>query len=231
MKLKILSWNIWWDCDFEQAVKFLDASNADIIGLQEVAPEDKCRDIIGHLTKRGYHYVFAPIVDIQKKGWKNDPVGNAIFSKYDILKNKTHILSDEDGRIAVEATIEIGDRVLNVFDTHLLHTHQEPSVIQDLQATNLLRILPPTNTIVMGDFNALPESNAVEMMSKVLKDTTNVHHPTWSLDVKGCPVCKIGDLRYCLDYIFITKDLQVHSFRVENSKASDHLPISVMVEV
>lgn len=222
---------MWWDCDFDQVVSFLDAADADIIGLQEVAPEDKSRDVISYLAKRGYQYVFAPITDIQKKGWKKDPVGNAIFSKYDILKSKVHVLSDEDSRIAVEATIKVGDKTLNVFNTHLLHTHQEPSAIQDLQAEGLLRVLSSTDTIVMGDFNALPESNAVKIMKKSLRDTVDTHRSTWSLNVKGCPVCKIGDLRYCLDYIFVTKDLRTRSFQVENSKASDHLPISVVVEV
>ncbi|MFA6136053.1 MAG: endonuclease/exonuclease/phosphatase family protein [Candidatus Paceibacterota bacterium] len=231
MQIKILSWNIWWDCQFEQVAEFLNSSNADIIGLQEVSPEDKNRDVIGYLTKLGYQYVFSPIVDIQNKGYKKEPVGNAIFSKFDILKSETHILSEVDSRIAIEADFKIGDKELNVFNVHLLHTHQNPSEIQALQAENLIKILPDKNTVVMGDFNATPESDAIKSMNSVLKNVADDSNPTWSLDEKGCPVCKVGDLKYCLDYIFVSKDIQSHSFKIENPKGSDHLPISVMIEI
>ncbi len=229
MQLKILSWNIWWDCYFDQVTDFLGFFDADIIGLQEVLPEDKNRDVIDYLTKLGYQHIFSPVVDIQS--FKKEAVGNAIFSKYDILMNKTHVLSDLDSRIAIEANIKIENKTLNVFNTHLLHTHQEPSEIQDLQVDNLIHILPAENTIVMGDFNATPKSNAIKKMNKVLKNVTDISSPTWSLYKEGCPVCRVGDLKYCLDYIFVTKDIRTQSFQVENSRGSDHLPISVIVEL
>jgi len=54
--------------------------------------------------------------------------------------------------------------------------------------------------------------------------------PTWSVYRDGCTVCLIDEVKHKLDYIFTSKDMKVHKFTVHDSKASDHLPISVVVE-
>ena len=89
MQIKILSWNIWYDGHFNEISKFLESSNADIIGLQEVVPDDTTRDIIGFLKKLGYQCIFAPVLTIKKSG---KTMSNAIFSKYPIVKSKIHSL-------------------------------------------------------------------------------------------------------------------------------------------
>jgi len=48
---------------------------------------------------------------------------------------------------------------------------------------------------------------------------------------EGCEVCKPQKLDACLDYIFVSPDLEFESAKVEMSKGSDHLPISVSVRV
>ncbi len=228
MQLKILSWNIWYDGYFAEISKFLGESKADIIGLQEVVPDDKTRDVISYLAKLGYQHVFAPVSKIKNDG---RIMGNAIFSKYKILGNETLILSEIDSRNAVRADIKVGEITLYVFSTHLLHTHQRPSEIQKLQAKNLIKALPSEHIIVMGDFNATPESEVIQEMQKVLVSAGPTSTPTWSVYPEGCSVCKPSAIDIRLDYIFTSKDLKTHSFKVENSKGSDHLPISVMVEI
>ena len=170
MQVKILSWNIWIDGDAKQVIEFIRKADADVIGLQEVKDDDLDRDVIGSLARLGYQYVFAPV----KKTWgdKTYNDGPAIFSKYLIKQSKTHILSDTNIRAAIQAEIQIGDKTLHAFGTHLIHTHQQPSDVQDSQVESLLKILPKTTTVVMGDFNATPESKAIQKMKQVLRDTT-----------------------------------------------------------
>lgn len=228
MKFKVLSWNIWIKGYFAQVAKFLEASEADIIGLQEVLPDDSDRDAVGFLSKLGYQHAFAPVRHTWKEEVYND--GPAIFSKYKILGKKTYLLSKKDPRAAVRADIQVGDKVLHVFSTHLVHTHQKPSKVQDEQGLNLIDKLPAERTILMGDFNATPQSSVIRNVQKVLVDSDPFSQPTWSMYPEGCLVCNPQGLHTRLDYIFTTKDMKTSSFKVEKSKGSDHLPISVFVE-
>jgi endonuclease/exonuclease/phosphatase family metal-dependent hydrolase len=229
MQLKILSWNIWIDGDFKQVSEFIKQVNPDVIGLQEVKDDDVDFDIIGYLTGLGYDYVFAPVRHIW--GDKVYMDGPAIFSKYPIVKKETYILSDIDPRGAVRADVKVGNTILHVFNTHLVHTHQKQTELQDIQLENLIKKLTPKRTILTGDFNATPASNVIEKVKEILVDTDIKSLPTWSLDTKGCPICKVQTVDIKLDYIFVSKDLKHMSFKVLEGMGSDHTPVSVMVEV
>ncbi len=228
MQLKILSWNIWYDCFFDEVSKFLTDFGADIICLQEVVPDDPSRDTIGYITKLGYKHVFVPVKKIEKDG---RTMGNAIFSKYEITNSQTYNLSEVDSRKALRADINLREAKLSVFTTHLPHTHQQVSETQKLQAGNLVKVIPPARAVLMGDFNATPDSDVVREMRKVMVDTDPKSTPTWSVYPEGCSICKPQAVDIKLDYIFTTKDVKSSFFEVHQSKGSDHLPISAIIEL
>src|SRR3989344_5755469 len=228
MRLKVLSWNIWINGHFDQITDFLAKADADIIGLQEVEADAPERDVIGFLTKLGYEHVFAPV---PKTGKRDVNDGPALFSRHGLLNAKTHSLSKTGRRSAVSADIKIGGETLHVFNTHLLHTHQKYSEVQMEQIEKLLQLLPDKNTVVMGDFNATPESEAIRNMRAALLDSDPTSAPTWSVYPEGCDVCNPQAVDIRLDYMFTTPDLKALSSRVEDSNASDHLPVSAEIEV
>ncbi len=197
--------------------------------MQEVVNNDPGRDIIGFLNKLGYQHVFDPVEHV----WKGKVYwdGPAIFSKYKIVESKTHVLSRKNPRAAIRAEIVVGDNRLHVFSTHLIHTHQQQSNEQDEQVANLLKNLPSKSAILMGDFNATPNSAVIKNISQVLIDSDPASHPTWSIYSSGCLVCNPQSVDTRLDYIFTSKDIKVNSFKVEKSVASDHLPISILIEI
>ncbi len=225
--VKILSWNIWCEGDFEEKAKFLRSCGADIIGLQEVILNSKELPVAPLLTSLGYGYVYAPSF-MARAGVE---AGVAVFSKYPIVGSKVHFLSEEKRRSAMEAEINVSGKILQVFSAHLMHAHLQFSEIQNLQTENLIKILPKEKTIVMGDFNATPESFVFEQMNKVLQNSDPALTPTWSMYPEGCPVCKPEKIDTRLDYIFTSSDLKISSPKVEASKGSDHLPISIVVEI
>lgn len=227
MKVKVLSWNIWCDGYMDQISALLDTANADIICLQEVLPNDKSRDVLAHLAAQGYHYAYADAMK-HDDGWS---MGNAVFSKYEITNSAAYILSEKESRNAVRADIVINGKTLHVFSVHLFHTHQKPSEVQVVQAETLLKNVPPDHSIVMGDFNATPESVAIQKMCAAMTDADPTDAPTWSMYPAGCDVCKPQKLDTRLDYIFTTKDIKIGSFAVGRSKGSDHLPISAVIEI
>ena len=228
MRLKVLSWNIWINGNFEQVTDFLEKADADIIGLQEVEADAPERDVIGFLTKLGYAHVFAPV---PKTGKRKVNDGPALFSRHGFRSSESFSLSRTHNRCAVKGDIEIHGKTLHVFSTHLLHTHQEYSDAQSEQVENLLNILPRENTILMGDFNATPESEVIRTMRGALKDSDPTSAPTWSVYPEGCDVCNPQSVDIRLDYIFTTPDLKTYSPKVERSKASDHLPVSIEIDV
>ncbi len=228
MQLKILSWNIWYDGNFEEIVKFFEVSRADIIGLQEVALNDPTRDIITYLKKFGYNHVFAPALTLED----GRIVGNAIFSKYKITNDTTHILSEERSRVVVGVDIQIGGTTFRVLNLHLVHTHQQPSEIQNTQAENLIRIIPRRKALVMGDFNATPESPIIKKMRSIMIDTEPQSVATLNVDLFDCPDCNpkiIANTR--LDYIFTSKDVKTSVLTVEHANGSDHFPLCVIIEI
>jgi len=229
MKVKILSWNIWIDSYFDQIKEFLRNSQADVIGLQEVREDDPSRETIKYLNSLGYKHVFAPTEkDWGEEVWSDGP---AVFTTYEIASSKKYILSEEGMHAAAQADIKIGDKILHVFSTHLTHTHQKDSVAQLQQAEELMKHIPSEMSVLMGDFNATPESITIQRVKTQLVDTDSKDQPTWSVYPQGCITCNPQEIDIRLDYIFTTKDIKTHSYKVENSKGSDHLPISVIVEL
>ena len=228
MKVKVLSWNIWVDGHFDEITHFIKNSNADIICLQEVKDNDSERDIIGFLEKLGYDYAFASTLQTwDGKKYKHGP---AVFSKFTIKNSRTYMLSEENVRVAVRADINIGNQILHVFSTHLMHTHQKSSEEQEEQARNLIKLIPNKRSILTGDFNATPESEAIKLLNSVFMDTDKTSSPTWSVYKAGCELCNLDKITIRLDYIFTTKDITSSFFEVGQSRGSDHLPVSTIIE-
>jgi endonuclease/exonuclease/phosphatase family metal-dependent hydrolase len=140
------------------------------------------------------------------------------------------MLSDEHKRVGLQADIETPGGILHVVSTHLLHTHHAPSELQASQARTLARVVPGSRTIVAGDFNALPESDAVRAVSESLRQTDPSLAPTWSMYPDGCTVCNPTDVTDRFDYIFATPDVVTRDPQVGQSDGSDHLPISVTID-
>ena len=249
MKLKVVSWNIWGGRHFDDVVRYLKEVDADIIALQEVIVEDKTNTALRIAEQLGHEIridspAFALEMPISSK-WTG-PVrkeeitlmyGNAILTKHDILSSKEHELSSGESRIALSAEIGVEDLAVRVFNVHLTHIHvtqNDPGrvIMHNGQADKLLTFLSKEKTIVMGDFNSLPDTYAITKMRKALRDAElGSPTPTWSVYPEGCDRCPMNGVQYKFDYIFTTNDLKTENFRVGNVQASDHLPVSAIIDI
>jgi len=230
MKVKVLSWNIWIDGKFDEIKRFLEESDADIVGLQEVKDDDPERDVIGFLMGLGYEHIFAPIIHERDDGSKHR-YGPAVFSRHRIESSEIVRLSESVDRTAALADINVGGGALRVVSTHIIHTHFKPSDEPVNQVKRLLEFVNNERTIVMGDFNDKPESEVLKVAADKLVDTDPNLTPTWSNYPEGCGRCNPQKIDTRLDYIFVTPDIRFSSFEVGNSSASDHLPVSVVIEI
>lgn len=229
MVLKVLSWNIWCGKNLADITAFLENNKFDIIALQEVLDAEGANTAEHLASLFKMHYAYATGFTKNENG-KTLNVGNAVLSKFPIIKKSAHILSSQ-GRVAIQTDIAIAHHIVHVFSTHLIHTHQQPSSLQEVQAENLTKLLAKTKTIVAGDFNATPSSAAVRKISTVLKNTDGKNQPTWCVYPDGCETCKPQSVEHKLDYIFASPDFMVKMAKVEESTASDHLAISTTLEI
>ncbi len=239
MTLKLLSWNIWQGQHLSEIIDFLKTADADIIGLQEVSERDSSNTAAVIAHKLGYNFVYYRAIDKTRLGY---PQGNAILTKFPILKSKCNFLSDlnlykntaeSEPRIAVEAEININGKSLTVFTVHLAYSHKfQSSKMRDLQVDNLIKLLPNKQTMVLGDFNSHPDSSYMNKLNNHLQNTdADLTQPTWTIYPFDYEGFKETELKHRLDYIFVTKDIEVLDFEVGKSRGSDHLPIITTIEV
>ncbi len=231
MHIRLLSWNIWGGQFLPEVTGFLGHAHADIIALQESQEQDSevntAKTIAASL---GYEYVYARSMQYLVGG-REMYRGNAILSKYPITASAVHILSKEQSRTALQADIHIDEITLHVLSVHLIHSHQHPSPLQLEQTSSLLRAAPKEKTVIMGDFNSLPESEPIRVMQKTFTDTDPAKTPSWCLYPDGCEICKPERVEWKLDYIFVSRDIRFKNFRVGDSKGSDHLPILSDIQI
>lgn len=241
-QLKIVSWNILGRHDVPGVIGRLKSMGGDIIGLQEVLQDEdgNNNDAQTIADALGCEFIYEPTIlldpavsHLLKQLGASEPAwwGNAVLSKYPIKNKRVHSLSEIRRRTAVEATVEIDGKELHAFSTHLVHGDGEAAQIHLAQVETLLKIVPHSAAIVMGDFNATPESEAVQKMSSVLIQTegdlsrvTRGMHP----EVYSAP--DLDSEKKRIDYIFATRDIKIVSSGVIDSNASDHLPIYATVE-
>jgi len=224
MQITIASWNIWGGIFLPEVYKFLIQTDADIVALQEAEELDNTNTAEVIAKSLGYTCAYTRSMEYESGG-KKSYRGNAVLSRFPIVQSTSHILSPEQSRTAIQADLMVGDDLLHIVSVHLIHSHQKESPLQEEQVHTLINAVPKERTVIMGDFNALPESNSIQQMRKVFRDSDLSNTPTWCLYPDGCEVCKPDRVQWKLDYMFSTQDISVRDFAVGVSKGSDHLPI------
>lgn len=209
--------------DPEALAQLIESEGADIVGLQEVSRGWLIwggMDMLEWLAKRlGMHYAWGPTADAQ---W-----GNAVLSRYPIASVSYHDLLPEDlllRRGFIVAQIDLGDHQLNVIDTHFTHVDEHDQE-RNIQASGILDVWAGAeNTVFMGDLNARPDSQAIQ----ILIDGGLVDI---SREIGAQPVYTYSSTNpdHQIDYIFVSPDLAYSDFVVPATTASDHLPLAVTI--
>jgi endonuclease/exonuclease/phosphatase family metal-dependent hydrolase len=181
-RLSVLTWNIWWRYGpWEQRQPAIAATlkklDADIIALQEVWGDETTNQAAELATELGYHYIFAPAIDIGEtvldhNFGKSLSFGNALLSRWPIKQHDSIPLCGKretgESRNALFAEIDGPRGLIPAFSTHL-NWKYEHSHIRQLQVTDLAHFVkrmqpwsfPP---IVCGDFNAEPSSEEIRKL-------------------------------------------------------------------
>lgn len=247
MKLKVLHWNIWIREDPKKVALEVLRINPDIICAQELKHNLKMSlnvpEIISKTIKYDYFYKEAVTWDNREDITSQ---GNAIFSKFPIIETNFSFLrpfkhnppnATKEGRVYVEVLVKAGRRLLTLGTTHLTYAYKfRDTRKKRMEADRLVNLLKDRKKdfIFTGDLNATPKSYVVE---KILKNKNLINagpdfsKKTWTTKPFNYHGFKEDDLNWRIDYVFTSKDVEILTSNIIETKASDHLPILIELEV
>ncbi|WP_234969317.1 endonuclease/exonuclease/phosphatase family protein [Bacillus massilinigeriensis] len=217
--------------DVGRIAKIIEESGADVIGLQEVdkhwSSRSHFKDQARLLAMRlGMFYVYGSNLNLEPAN-PSDPrreYGTAILSEYPIIQSENYALpkvGNTEQRGLLEATINIKGNQLHYYNTHLALTVTE----RMLQMERTLDIVDNKKgpKVIMGDFNALPESLE---MAPIIN-----HYQDVFADSKGAYTYPAKKPSKRIDYIFTSDDIEIKESEVIVTNASDHLPLTAELEL
>ncbi len=143
--------------------------------------------------------------------------------------NMVFIVLSVNGKELVISTLHGNSQPADKLDAPKRIT-QFQKALDFLQGRNELKIL-------MGDFNALPETQSVKMFQdaglKNLIDEYNITTTRGSLMRKLFPEYEHGKYGFqeFADYTFLSPEIKVTSFEVPDEPISDHLPMILEIDI
>lgn len=234
LRLRILSYNIHHaegvdgKLDVPRIAQVILSVDPDLVALQEV---DKNtirtgkvnQDIeLSRLTKM--NSVFGSNITFQ-----GGQYGNAILSKFPIIKNKNFLLPNVDSgeqRGLLQSQIQISNKE-NVlfFSTHLDHRRSDTERLASAKAINqIISLDNKSPAILAGDFNDVPDSPTLKELGKVWLRTNKKI-------LRTIPASKPSRQ---IDYIFVQPKERwkiIESQILDEDTASDHRAIFSIIEL
>lgn len=250
MKLKVLQWNIWFQERAENILKVIKRLNPDIICCQEVTIGSKFNDkrnvaeFIANKLKYNYSFSEAHKYEfpITPKGESNY-WGNAIFSKYPIIKNFNFpIINPKDlpddkyeRRTCAVSEIKIDQKIIKIATTHKSYSSW---FIEDQEKINETKKLinffkkNPKNLIFTWDLNLSPDTKSIRLIEKELIHCgPDYKQPTRTTKPFSFMGFETKELKWRIDYCFASKDIKIINSKIIKTKYSDHLPILIEIEI
>jgi endonuclease/exonuclease/phosphatase family metal-dependent hydrolase len=233
--VRVLSYNLHFGfdvrgwSDLEGVARAIEASGAEVVGLQEVSRGwyvNGATDMLAWLQRR-LRMPYARFAGASDAIW-----GNALLSRYPIVAGEVVRLPREGvplRRNALRAELDLGaGRRLSVVVTHLHHVEgPDGARVRLAQVPRLVELVAGRPaTVLMGDLNAEPGSAEIGLLRAAgLTDAFTAagggpaDAPTWPADRP--------DRR--IDWIWLSGDLAATGFAATTSTASDHRGIAVTV--
>lgn len=250
MKIKAVQVNIWKGKFLDELVSFLKKEDPDIIFMQEVTTgalnfySDQTADLFEELkSKLGISGVYDCVMKF--KQYPDDCFGNAIFSKYPILRSNVLVLKQSEpldydekskGDFAVDRPYvprNLMDAVLDIegIEVHAICVHgawtapptdSDETVGQAEKIAAYVKSLGDAPFVMGGDFNMPPGTKVIDIISGV---AGNLMLDLGIAQTLNPRIHFLKDKGFLVDYIFCSKHLKADSVEVPQVDVSDHLPV------
>jgi len=216
--------------DPNRIVDWIMKANPDVISLNEIEVGDSWskgqdqsvlyKNLLEQRTGITWYKVY-----VNGRGYTTG-IGNVVLSKYPFIATASHLLTA--GRAAVDATIAVNGRTINVTSTHLDNLYESNRITE----TNEVLAWETTfaeNRIVCGDWNAWPTTTEIADMKAAYTETWSAAKALGTATGNG-----ITHGAHQIDYIFQSKGatgLTLESVTIYNTAdatgvmPSDHNPV------
>ncbi len=223
---RVMTWNICNPCGSAQNLgRAADIATyaPQVIGLQEACVRDveEIRAYLRTFYGLRYHVEYGSVLRNWGRcgglPWRPGGYGQAILSAAPmadpVLKEYPDGGSEDRGYLAV--TTSVAGRPVRLFNTHLAQRQQESFRAKQITALTKA-VARHERTVVLGDFNAVPDAPELGPMWSLAKDADPGCHPA------AAPDCgTTTDWHSKFDYIFL-RGFAARSHAVHPSEYSDH---------
>lgn len=204
-----------WGKNLSGVIAAIEAVDADVIALQEVAGSSQARKIAAALNMN-FTYVGHQTGSTRPSWW-----GVAVLSKFPIRESRGTPISfgAGDSKSIVIATLELADRPCTV-----VSIHKDKDLFDGSSVRNILAAIAGANSPVLlaGDFNIQPGDARLELLAPRFVDTARAAATPGARDaiLRGTGFGRI-------DYVFAEaahfKVLDAGLMREPHDRASDHV--------
>lgn len=201
--------------NFDGQLNLIRSQNPDILGLQE---SDTNRiaggnsDVVRYFANRLNMYSYYGPKTV------TGTFGIALLSRYPIENPRTFYMYSEGEQTAtIVANIRVGDKLFNIFVTHLGNDGpivQQEAVLKEIDGLE--------NVIAMGDFNFRPDSEQYRLTTSTLEDAWLLKWTSGVDDQGYNPTRRI-------DHIFVSPGTTVAEARYLTQPESDHPALVVEI--
>jgi len=232
--IRVLTFNILHgattngDFDLDKIAAVINDVNPDLVALQEVDFKTKRAKNYDLVTELGWRTkmtsLFGKAMNFDGGGY-----GEGVLTKMPIIASRNVPLPhspNNEPRTALEVTVELesGDTICFI-GTHLEHQRNNPDRIDQTKKINKVFLSNKYPTILTGDLNDTPESEAILILKKYWTDSFGENpEPTFSSD----------NPRKKIDYIFYhpsNKWKVVENKVICDTVASDHCAVLSVLEL
>ena len=238
MKLNVMTFNtqhcrnfVTGLIDYDIMAKAITDSGADIVGLNEMRnlgrDVEDYDDQVRYLSERTglSYYYFAEAIRFHGV----NPYGNGFLSRYPIVEAHTVTIPDPpilgrdkngyyESRCLLCATVDAEGTPVSVRVSHFgLMPEEEENAVWTVTGN-----LPMKKCILMGDFNMKPDNKLLIPIRARMTDTATKFTEEKLSYPSDKPYEKI-------DYIFVSRDIEVVSADIPEIIASDHRPHTATV--
>jgi len=233
--IKVLTFNILHgattnnDFDLDAIAKVIIDSDADLVALQEVDFKTNRAKNYDLVTELGQRTKMAPLFG-RAMPYDGGEYGEGILSKWSFISTRNVLLpyfGDHEPRAALEITtvLPTGDTISFV-GTHLDHLRDSRDRIAQVQKINQAFLGNKYPTILAGDLNDVPGSEAINILEEFWQASYQKEHiePTYS---SANPTKKIDYIMHYPEGKWRVLEQEVICDKI----ASDHCSFLVTIEL
>ena len=258
MTIKLLQLNINADNYLDTLTPYLTSHDFDIIQLQEATGKHTLSGTIN--SKVDVYEKLQKVLSSQYNSelsistrYSSEPntsyMGNATFYKKTFILKEKNILVlhkrtepfpselntyEDVGRTILHLKLLIDGKDISFINAHLAWaktSNEEPH--QTKQGEIFLKYLQtvPTSFILTGDFNLNPQQPTIQKFNQLARNLTSEYHVTNTLNPRTHRAKSLFPPGVAVDYIYVSRDLEVKNFAVVEEDISDHLGLTVEIDI